>query len=553
MLRTCSLGLVLTLFVLLAGCGGGGGGAGGSGTGSLDVFLSDAFTDDFEQVWLTLFELELRDSATQQFRTVYDDTGGVLFDARRLSDGAGTRFSFLGSVSVANGTYDRVRLTLKDEAVLVPAGSTVGQAKNLDNSLPRDALGRPLVEYGLVPPLDVSGPSGTLVIDFDLVSFFLDGNDDLIPTVRQGSAAGIDDSSRHEVEDYRGIVSGLTATSFTLRPATGATISVSLDPTTPVFSDSTGQNATLANGQLAEVRGVFSSLDRSLDAVSIKVEDSPTGSGEAEVRGTHGGVDLIANVLTLADIFMAQNFTPQGSTVDVVWSDTTVFRRSGDVVGESWLNSFPFSEVKGTYDAATNTITASRITLEDDDGRGPGEPEADGSHIGVDLTANTMTLTSLTRVQGFTPTGAAVAVTWTVTTVFRRGGDIVDETWLNDFPLSQVKGTYDAATNTLTATRITLEDEIAPPLGQNEAEAAGSVGALDLAGNTLTLSSLSAVAGFTPPGATVNVAWDAQTVFRFKGNVVDESFLTSHPRAEVRGTYDAATNTITADRISPKE
>ena len=249
-----------------------------------------------------------------------------------------------------------------------------------------------------------------------------------------------------------------------------------------------------------------------------------------------------------------EGFTPQGSAVAVAWSDTTVFRRSGDIVDETWLNTFPFAEVKGTYEAATNTISASRVTLEDGDGRGLGEPEARGEHISVDLVRNTMVLTNLTVVVGFTPPGAEVNVTWTGSTVFRRSGDLVDETWLSAFAFSEVKGAYDVGTNTLLATRITIEDDQDTPPGANEAEAAGTVGSLDLPGNTLALSDLSAVAGFTPQGGALTVVWDSLTVFRFKGDdTVDESILTAHPRAEVRGTYDAGTNTLTADRISAKD
>ena len=545
-------GPILALAVSLAACGGGGDGGGVAGSGDVDLFLSDTFADDFDQVWLTLHKAEFHDSVADVFRTVFESADGVLFDARRLGDASGPRFSFLGTATVPNGSYDRVRITLKDEAVLVPAGSTTGETKGLDDSLPRDGSGRPAVEYALAPPLNVAGPSGSLVVDFDLVGFSVDGNDDVVPSLRQGDDIGIESPERHEVEDYKGVVTNLAGNAFTLSPAMGPGISVSFDPATPVVSDSDGQSATLANDQVVEVTGVFPPLDRTLQALSIKLEDA-AGPDEPEVHGTPTDLDLVANTLTLADIFMVEGFTPQGSTVAVVWSDSTMFRRSGDIVDETWLNTSPFAEVKGTYEAATNTVSASRITLEDGDGRGLGEPQARGEHISIDLIGDMMMLTNLTDVVGFTPQGGSVNVRWTGATVFRRSGDLVDETWLNSFAFSEVKGSHDPATNTLLATRITLEDDQETPPAEDEAEAAGTVGALDLAGDTMTLSSLSAVTGFTPQGDSLTVVWDAQTLFRFKGDTVEESFLATHPRAEARGTYDSISNTLTADRISIKD
>lgn len=539
--------LALALASLVGACGGGGG---GTAPGTVDLFLSDAFTDDYDQVWLTVHRVEFRDD-TGVFRTVLDSPEGILFDARRLSDASGPRFSFLGTVSVPNGTYDLVRLTLKDEVVLVPSGSTTGETTGLDDSLPRDGLGRPMVEYPLVPALVVNGASGTEVVDFDLINFTLDANDDVIPSLRRGDDTGIEDSDRQELEDFKGTVLGLTATGFTLRPDVGEDLDVSFAPSTPIFRGSDGQSATLANGQTVEVEGVFSVLDQTLEASSIKIEDG--AEDEAEAHGALGDVDLVANTLMLSDIFLVQGFTPQGTTVAVTWTDSTVFRRSGDVVDEGWLTSFPFAEAEGVYDAGTNTIAASRITLEDDGGQGLGEPEARGQHVSVNLAANTMTLTNLTVVTGFTPQGGVVNVTWNAQTVFRRSGDIVDETWLDSFVLSEVKGSYNAGTNTLAATTITIEDAEDTPPAADEAEAAGTVGALDLGANSMNLSGLTATAGFVPQGGNVIVVWNDQTEFVFKGDAVDESALSAHPRAEARGTYSSATNTLTADRISPKD
>jgi hypothetical protein len=437
-------------------CGGGGGNA--PPTSGVGLFLTDTLRDDYDNIWLTIHKVEYRNQASGAFTTAWESTTGVTIDAKRLRDSSGERYAFLGQTALPTGTYDQVRLTLGQQTILVPAGSQSGTAYPFDSSLPRDGQGRPMATAALTPPLSV--PSTSFVLDIDLANWRLAGGE-VTPAFRRGSGNGIDDSGRHEPLEYKGIVSNLTSTRFTLRPTAGAAFTVAYTAETPVYRSSNGAPALLTNGALVEVRGNFLPGNNFLTAVVIKVEDGG-GTGEAEARGSHRDVNLAANTLILTNLTEVEGFVPQGASINVVWTDSTIFRRSGVQVTEDALLQWQFSEAKGTYNPATNTLTATRITLEDDagggGGGGTGEAEATGNITNVDLIQNRMTLTNIFDIEGFQPQGTTVNVTWTEETIFLRSGDPVTEQALLQWPRAEAKGVYDPGTNTIRASRIKLED-----------------------------------------------------------------------------------------------
>lgn len=65
----------------------------------------------------------------------------------------------------------------------------------------------------------------------------------------------------------------------------------------------------------------------------------------------------------------------------------------------------------------------------------------------------------------------------------------------------------------------------------------------------MVLTAVHDIEGFTPPGDSVNVEWDINTVFERSGNTVGEGELLNFPFAEVKGSYNSGTNTIHATRI----
>lgn len=437
-------------------CGGGGGST--SPTSGVGLFLTDTFRDDYDNVWLTIHKVEYRNQATGAFTTVWESATGITVDAKRLRDSSGERYAFLGLTALPAGTYDQVRLTLGQQTVLVPAGSQSGTAYPFASSLPRDGQGRPTATAALVPPLSV--PSTSFVLDIDLANWSLAGGE-VTPAFRRGSGNGIDDPGRHEALEYKGVVSNLNSTRFTLTPTASAPFTVAYTADTPIYRSSNGAPTLLTNGARVEVRGNFLPGNSFLTAIVIKVEDGG-GTGEAEARGRHTDVNLGANTLTLTNLTEAEGFVPQGASINVVWTDSTIFRRSGVQVTEAALNQWPFSEVKGNYDHGTNTLTATRITLEDDagggSGGGTGEAEATGNITNVDLIQNRMTLTNIFDIEGFQPQGTTVNVTWTEETIFLRSGDPVTDQALPRWPRAEAKGVYDPGTNTIRASRIKLED-----------------------------------------------------------------------------------------------
>lgn len=440
----------------VSGCGGGGGG--GSASGSARLFLTDSFNDDYSQVWLRIHKVELRNQATVAWATAFESNDGILVDAKTLRDVSGARFALLANGVIPLATYDAVRITFEDNVVLVPAGGGSGSAKTVDDSGgDRDGQNRPRRVFTLNPPVSAGGSD--VIIDIDLANFTLTfGGTKVLMSLQQGSSSGLNDPNRHELEDYHGTIGSLTSRSFVLDTTEGGPLSVRYDGTTVIFRESTGATATLQNGQFVEVDARWDSSQGALIAKVIKIEDG-NSPDQAEAKGDRINLNLVSNSMTLENIREVENFTPQGSTVNVVWTDSTVFRRSGDIVNEDFLNNFTIAEAKGTFNAATNTITATRITLEDESGPGQGEAECKGTAASINLAGDQMNLNNVTQVIGFTPpAGLSIIVVWNAGTVFRDGNSIVTEAILTNGGFYEVKGTYNPATQTLTAERIKTDN-----------------------------------------------------------------------------------------------
>ncbi len=149
-------------------------------------------------------------------------------------------------------------------------------------------------------------------------------------------------------------------------------------------------------------------------------------------------------------------------------------------------------------------------------------------------TAPVLTFT-LTR-----PDGTSVTVTTSASTALfgklalANGGRV--EAW----------GTYDAATQTLVATQLEVED----PNAVHAPRVAGAVTNIDATAGTFTLSTQKAC-GMLPPKTTVNVVTNASTVYHSdSGSTLTQSdfftALATTPSVMVEGAYDTATNTFTA-------
>jgi hypothetical protein len=408
--------LALAAVVSIAGCGGGGGGTTSGGTGRLQAFAADDFRDDHQQIWATIYKVELLDASGAAV-TVFDDAVGKSMDLQQLHDNAGPRFAFLSDVAIAVGTYTQVRLTMGPEITRFPVGSTTGIKTPFAASLTRNAAGNVLYTSTLdMPTVIAEGVTSKLIIDFDLPHFVL-ANGAVTPKVKRGDDSTLSDKSRHHDEDYHGTISGLTGTapvqSFTLSNGAWKT-EVSVDATTVVFFEKSQSSPALANNLFVEVNGVFDSVTGVLKATKIKIEDKSSGGqsngrGIPEVKGLVSAPSTATRSFTIA-VTESDDFVPTQSTVNVVVTDTTVFRaHRGVLLTEAeyfaGLGVTSIAEVKGSYNAATNTLTATLVKSEsesegDDDSN---EAEAKGKAISIDATAGTFSLSPISEYEGFFP------------------------------------------------------------------------------------------------------------------------------------------------------
>jgi len=109
-----------------------------------------------------------------------------------------------------------------------------------------------------------------------------------------------------------------------------------------------------------------------------------------------------------------------------------------------------------------------------------------------------------------------------------------------------VSGTYDATSNTLTATSIVLDDHADLP---KIALAAGAVASVDSANSTFTLT-LEHSRGFAPTGGSITVKVDDTTkILAGRGKIGKFADIAVDGKLNVVGAFDAETQTLTANGI----
>ena len=452
--------LALAAVVSIAGCGGGGGGTTSGGTGRLQAFAADDFRDDHHQIWATIYKVELLDASGAAV-TVFEDAVGKSMDLQQLHDNAGPRFAFLSDVAIAVGTYTQVRLTMGPDITRFPVGSTTGIKTPFAASLTRNAAGNVLYTSTLdMPTVIAEGVTSKLIIDFDLPHFVL-ANGAVTPKVKRGDDSTLSDKSRHHDEDYHGTITGLTGSapvqSFTLTNGVWKT-EVSVDASTVVFFEKNQSSPALSNNLFVEVNGVFDSVTGVLKATKIKIEDKSSGGqnngrGIPEIKGLVTAPSTATRSFTIA-VTESDDFVPTQSTVNVVVTDTTVFRaHRGVMLTEAeyfaGLGVTSIAEVKGSYNAATNTLTAVMVKSEsesdsDDDSN---EAEAKGKAVSIDAAARTFSLSPISEYEGFFPGATTLNVVVAAGAEFEdnRGKDTDRATFFSGLSSASrvtVKGSY---------------------------------------------------------------------------------------------------------------
>lgn len=365
--------LFLTFFLVLSGCGGSGGGAGGGGSASarVGVFFTDNLSAGYDHVWVTAYKVELSNGASSV--TVLDNPAGEAIDLRALGTPAGGQFLFLGPGSVPTGSYTKVEITLGRTVNLFTTGATTATVASFPPAMNSGANSK--LELPLAPPLTITGSGQNLVIDFDLPNWTLAGGV-VTPALLRHNGTGLDDLNRHEDEDYKGTLSGLSGSApnqtFTMTRL-GAQIQVICTSATTIFAHNGAAGAALANGQIVEVRGVFDVLAQAIRAHSVKIEDGEDGgAGDPKVEGFASEVNAGAGTFKLTTA-LVRGFVPTQNKVNVATNPTTIYLNNAGtaITKTAFFEAIGMAgakaEAEGHYVSASNTLTAHKVKLEDED------------------------------------------------------------------------------------------------------------------------------------------------------------------------------------------
>ena len=365
------LAVAATLMAVIIGCGGGGG---GSSSGSLNLFVTDHFGDNYSQVWVTLYGIDLKADAATTFTNVYTSSAGQQINLADLASVA----QLLNTVTVPTGTYTQAKITFGDHFTLVPKAGGAGQSVAVGAGVGVQSNGQVAVTIATTAKV-TSAAIGNVTIDFNLASFQLVGGK-CIPALNE--LAESDFHGKSKFGDIEGVLSSLTATSFTIVRGSH-TFNIVTDANTSVISLNTGAAVALANGQKVEVKGTVDAATGVVTATTIKIDDRPAGSGggdDGDHNGNtggdghsdHGRADIeglikstnIASSYFEMTVASVEHITLPGSTVQVIYGPTTVFHKRGaatatiaDVVAGVKV------EVVGSFDTVTGKVTATRIEI----------------------------------------------------------------------------------------------------------------------------------------------------------------------------------------------
>lgn len=391
-LKTILLWLVAIMATLLSvlGCGGG---SSSSGTASLDLFITDDLTPDYTGVWVKLYKGSLG-KADGSSTTVFESAEGLPVNLRQLNDGT-ARFLLLAPGRVPEGTYDKVEVILDKTVTLVATGSGATTTANFPNTYDTTD-GKSRISLTLDPNLTVPGPN-RLVIDFDLKNWTVTGGV-VTPVVKRHDGSGLDDPSRHEKFEFKGVIGDLSGSlppqTFTLRLRTGGSITVETTVETDIFIEG-GATAggNLANGLKAEVYGTFDPASRRLVARVVKAEvEDEDDRDEAKIVGPGFDTNPTGGTFSIRPRFI-RGAVPKGDVVNVATTETTKFkgRRGATLTKDQFFAAFvnvgsePVVQVEGIYNAETNTITAKSCHIESDAGRGDAEAEGESAEPNAQL------------------------------------------------------------------------------------------------------------------------------------------------------------------------
>jgi hypothetical protein len=297
--------------------------------------------------------------------TVFEDVAGRTLDLRSMSDTA----ELLASVNIVAGTYTQARVTFADHIILVNRDGTSSSVA-VDPSVGTAVANGHIAVTVTTPTKALADQTATLLLDFKLAKFQLVGNV-VRPHVEAGdhNALGNKKRSGH----LHGIVANLSvdSTTFDLQNRDGRTIRVVVNDATVITDRESGAAITIANGQNVLVEGAFDATTSTVTATPVTLH-TPSAPRGPRASGTVASVNSAAGAFVLT-MERADGIQPTGGTITVVTSASTVFRAARREAGAfAYLAEGAGVRVGGTFDAATQTLTATIVDLSP--GKGHGSP-----------------------------------------------------------------------------------------------------------------------------------------------------------------------------------
>ena len=305
--------LILLMLLALTACGGGNsGGSAFKANSPVSLLLTDAFSDQYSNVWVTVLQVTAQDAGGQTV-SLYDNPAGNVVNLTELNGVA----TLLNTQNLPVGTYNNFQVKLADEVTLVDKMTSQSITAHFSGT------GQPqTVPVSGQITIDTAS-NATIAIDFDLQQFSYDPNTGLVTPVlvlRQNP-----DQINRTVADIDGTVAQvLDNTSFQLQAEhSQSLIDISLQANATVFNAADGSvssdTSTLQTAQRVSVYGNYDPVLMKLDAVRVEIQAAASSSSPAEhsdkVEGIVTAFDPNSGLLTL-DIREA-TFIPVGTTLEI--------------------------------------------------------------------------------------------------------------------------------------------------------------------------------------------------------------------------------------------
>ncbi|MBS1723726.1 MAG: DUF4382 domain-containing protein [Armatimonadetes bacterium] len=459
--------VILAAILSLAGCGGSSSG-GSSGSSFVALYATDSM-DGNDHVWVTLYKVALNTATGSQ--VVFDEPAGRVIDLKTLRDGVGAKFQMMSVLTLNAGTYTSASITMSKDVMVFPAGAQTGVVKQFADQFDT-GTNQSLITFTFPQPQQFTGAENRIVLDFDLANWTEVGGK-IVPVIKLHDDQGMGDQNRHVRDDHEGVIAGLAGTApnqeFNLVTGGGRQFHVKTSQGTVIFNNGPEPNPALANGERVHVRGIFDANLGFMSAVSVMIQSDENVSGEDMVRGQVSNLNAVNRTFDIS-VREADGFVPVASKVHVVMGPSVSFRldRGILVTSDEFFATIAMTdtvEAEGTYDSGSNTLTAVRIKMDDDDGSqvgdGHNEIEGSGAASEIDAAAGTFAI-SLTKWEGFAGSiGRIVRISTNGQTTFKdKHNQPLDKTaffnQLGTAGFAEVRGSFEG--DVLIAKRAKLED-----------------------------------------------------------------------------------------------